>query len=923
MHSTLNNNNRAAAKLMPSQANSGDISRNNNLATGKQTSTNKSYFYPTTGKVKQNYSNTTSSNNNSSLQQQSKTIITSTNALPIINTPTSLANLAQLSGITFLPINSTNQQSGLNETGQQITNHNSYQANNLPHQSTSNFFNNPNNAHQKLPNSHQLTSSKPSKSNLMGKQQSFNLNSVPSIHLLNHQISTTEAIQSWRQKSSASLELEDQLHYSRSAKKNGKRGQPSNNQTFSSQQNLNDVQIIPLSEGQLPNFSDISDVNLKKAGSNFDDMLSQPSLDSNPIDSCIDINGDSNNISLVKLMAILNNPALTITAVDSSKNLNSRYSHGYDEHDRTTPASRKLLDKQQVSITMPPDIDSADYYQTNDYLPNQRTQSDCARLPKNRVPQSAANLQVMQGSIDRESFNPICNRILSQNLVNSITNEGSNVQSSYKQSDIKQNWLSSIGSNLASSSDVSTCQQELSCSSDNLRGERLRSDDMLDDPTMLSTSVRNLMMQQLPSGSKNTSVSVQLMKHIANQAKDNDWSDSQASKSVLEPECILTIPKSVQQLSVGAKRMESLKTVTSSTIQKKTYRERLRTTKNRLYIPRDENALRQKCTLTDSEGIFRLNSINIGGSEEREVHLSEHHQMLDIMMSSGASSKRKSVIPEPDEIFINRSKRVMSKIDTMVERKKRRRFERICGRAGPKANNLEEQCMESDNEWSGDENMDAESACFIETQLPLEEFETEEKRNHLLSVGLVSRYQRNKLLVEQCGEKMKVCSPLALEGPAEIPEGIRRFVDTMVKTGGGEIQLRTDSNIKRNDLPLLEGLNRNTSRMKMSYMNSLGLEKRSKRTTLYKIKPNENNLSISNAPKQNDLIKPKTDTTNYEEVKFDQETSRTYGLNGRSAVQQNNTLQPAKQVISLISCREAMKLPSKNEYMRSLGLMAS
>lgn len=919
MHPTLNND-KAAAKLMPSQANPGDMTRNNLVVYSKQqTTANKSNFYFTTGKVKQNYSITTSSNNSSS--QLSKTNATTTTALPIINAPTSLANLAQLSGITVLPISNVNHKSDFNQTGQQqpqINHHTNYLANNVPRQSTSNFFNNTNHAHQKSS----------SNNNLISKQQSYNLDSIPSIHLLNHQISTTEAIQSWRQKSSASLELEDQLQYNRSAKKIGKKGSSSNNQTFSYQQNSHNFQVIPLSEGHLPSFPDIPDVDPTKSGPKFDDILSQPSLDSDPINSCVDINGDTNNISLVKLMAILNNPALTITAVDPSRNPNSGYLHKFDEDQRTIPAYKNLPDKQQISITIPPNADSTDSYHTSEYTWDQKSQSDCTRLPKSRVPQSAANIQVMQGkSIDSVLANSARNQVLPLNST-SIVNEGSYSQSTFfKQADMKQNWLSNIDTDPIHSSDIGNRQPNLSWSNDNLRGEELQSDKRLDDPTTLSTSVRNLMMQQLPSGSKNDVVSVQLMKHIANQAKDNNWSNSQPSRAVLAPESesILTVPKTVQQLGPGAKRIESLKTVTSSTIHKKTYKEPLQTTKNRLYIPRAENITkRRQYSKTDHRGVFNLSSIDIGGSEEREVHLSERHHMLDIMMLSRGNSKQKSAIPEPDEIFINRSKRVMSKIDTMVERKKRRRFERICGRTAPKTNSLEEQCMESDNEWSGDENMDTESACFIETQLPLEECETEEKRNHLLSVGLVSRYQRNKLLVEQCEEKMKVLSPLALEGPSEVPDFIRRIVDTMVQTGGGgDIQMRTDSNIKRNDLPLLEGLNRNTSRMKMSYMNSLGLEKRSKRTTLYKIKPNENNLSITNAPKQNDLNKTKTDTTDYEKVKFDQDTSKTYGQNGRSVVQQNNTLQPAKQIASLTSCREAMKPPSKNEYMKSLGLMAS
>lgn len=940
MHPNLNSNHKAPAKSNPAQyqqANqtTGDHMRQNNYIVStkqQQQQQSKSNFYLTsnaTTKARQQIHSTNTSSNDTSLQSKI------TASLPIINAPTSLANLAQLSGITLLPINNINQQTDLNQTGH----HNKYQlSNSTPRQSTSNFINN-NNAnitqhHQnKISTGNQFTKSS---NNLISKQQSYNLNSIPSIHLLNHQISTTEAIQSWRQKSSASLELEDQLQYSnnynqRPPKKNGKKGNLHNsntNQTFNPQQLQNDVSVIPLNEGHLPSLSDISDTNLTRTGGNYDDILSQTGLDSNPIDNCGDLNEDSNNISLAKLMAILNNPALTITAVDPSQNPNTKFLHNdYNEHhQRATSTPKNILDKQQISISIPTSLDSTDSYRPiNEHPGNKRLQSDFTRSSKSRIPQSAANIQVMQGKpIDSGPLSSTRNLSCSQGSGNSIANERLNIQPLvHKQPDLQQNWLPHIGSDITLPSSAGACQL-LSWSNDNLRADELRSNERLDDPTMLSTSVRNLMMQQLPSGSKNTTVSVQLMKHIANQAKDNNWSNSQTTtKSVLEPECILTtVPKPVQQLSQGAKRMESSKTVTSSTVQKKTYKEPLQTTKNRLYIARTEHVVPGEHP-AEFEKIFNLNSIDIGGTEEREVHLSERHHMLDVMMSSRSKSKQKSAIPEPDEIFINRSKRVMSKIDTMVERKKRRRFERICGRVAPKTNNLEEQCMESENEWSGDENINTESACFIKTQLPLEESETEEKRNHLMSVGLVSRYQRNNLLVEQCEEKMKIFSPLALEGIDEVSKDIQRFVDTMVKTGGDDIQLRIDSSIKRNDLPLLEGLNRNTSRLKMSYMNVLGLEKRSKRTTLYKIKPNENNLNITNAPKQNDLIKTNNDLTSYEKVKFDQDTSRTYGLNGRSVVQQNTPPLPAKQVASLTSCREAMKPQSKNEYMKSLGLMAS
>lgn len=872
------------------------------------------------GTVKQTHSKTSSNTS-----QQSRT----TNSIPIINAPTSLANLAQLSGITLLPVNNTIQPD-FSQDKQQITS-NYDLSSNFSRQNTSNFINS-NDIQQHRKQAGNETASSPTKN--FTNKHNYDLTGIPSIHLLNHQISTTEAIQSWRQNSSASLELEDHLQsISSPTKKKIRRGRQSNYDQNSSIQ-ANEVQVIPLTEGHLPNFSGLPNVHSAQLGSNYDDILSQPSLDSIPFDQCSDFNGDMNNISLVKLMAILNNPALTITAVDSNKNPSTNHTHKSNDYQQTT-STINLFDKHHLSIPKPSNagvgVNSNESYQLNsDCLQDQQAQLDSTRMQLGRVSQSAANIQVMQeGSTDH--YNPpykYNNQAGGKRNSNSIDflNESSGLQlSKLKQSDLRtQNWLSNSGPNLITSN-IGT-GHTLSWTDDNdpdMLEDDLYMNDRLNDPTMLSTSVRNLMMQQLPSGSKNPTVSVQLMKHIANQTKDNNLSSlNQSQRSMLEPECILTIPRTVQQLSQDVKRTEKFKTVTSSNVQKKVSKEPLRTSKNRLYIPRVEDTNPK----SRHESTFNLSTINIDGSEERQVHLSERHHMLDIMLSNQSNSSRKSAIPEPDEIFINRSKRIMSKIDTMVERKKRRRFERICGRSAPKTNSLEEQCIESENEWSGDEeSTDLNSSCFIKIQLPLEEIETPEKKDHLLSVGLVSRDERNKLLIEQCEERMKIFSPLALEAPDEVPEDIRRFVDIMLKTGGGDIQLRTDSNIKRNELPLLEGLNRNTSRMKMSYMNILGLEKRSKRTTLYKVKPNENNLNIFNSPKPNDDLNNKSHQAlgNYEKVKLEPETSRAFVTDGRAMVQQNNALLPTKQVASLTSCREALKPPSKNEYMKSLGLMAS
>lgn len=943
------NPNRAAPAATKSSSNKRQV----NIPKGQQ---QKATNQPTSaaGRPKQTYS--ARPGGNSKLQHNSPPSSSSSSSqqwqqssLPtIINAPTSLTNLAQLSGITLLPMGKIHQPD-TNQRSQQP----SFSTSNFPTIINGLLPTNFNNNSTGVQSQRQRPSINRSNNTVGQPQQSiFNLASIPSIQLLNQHTTTPissndSSSLSWSRNACANdLTSSNQsqlkgLMQSRTTPKSS--GRTNNRKTKASQDTINlansffnDIQVLPVTDGP-PTTTDLADMQPTQSGSSFDDILSQPSLES--IDEhCVDANGDMNNISLIKLMAILNNPALTITAVGNSKSTNNNkppppYGFSSSTVDDNQPVSSiNLLDNQQISISLASNQPTRSYINQpkRDYISHatgnrhdQPLQPEPA-MNKIRIPQSAANLQVMQGGDITDCISTVQRREVNQVPCGSsyiAENKESQSTPINKPSDLQLNWLS----NYNSSGQTSTNNQSALWVSGSLKTSSKNEDnfymhDRPSDPTMLSTSVRNLMMQQLPQGARNSNVSAQLLKHIANQTKDNSChAISQSQKSVLEPECILSVPRNVQHLGLGAKRIETSRTVSiiAPLVQKKEIKQPLRTTKNRLYVPRSQND-NSRTTRVGTQ--FELSSINIEVSGEREVHVSEQHEMLESMMSSANKPSLKSAMHEPDEIFINRSKRVMSKIDTMLERKKRRRFERISGRAAPKTNSLDDQCIESENEWSGDENMDVDCVDFIKTQLPLKELETDEKRNHLMSVGLVSRYNRNKLLVRQYEEKLNTISPLALEDPKEVSQDIQRFVDIMLKTGGTDIQMRVDSTIKRNDLPLIEGLNRNTSRMKMSYMNVLGLEKRSKRTTLYKVKQTENVQSnIPTTRPINDLSKVNKPV----ELKKDSELEATSKATTTfdQAIVRNNIL-PTRHTFTS-SCRDAMKPPNKNEYMKSLGLMAS
>lgn len=848
--------------------------------------------------------------------------------IQIINAPTSLTNLAQFSGITILPIG--NISSNVIH-GKQIL-----PCNVLPNVSL----------HQMSPScnqqqyisqpasgsTHQINqqqSKSVNRVNMVGsssQQPAYNLNSVFSVQLLSqNSIDSTQT--HWRNMPNSKTKSNFQPKQSSTLPSISSRA---NNRRDRAQNDFNnlhsypkDLQVIPISDG-LPLLAEVSDLQPTQSSSSFDDVSAPSSETIAGGQYCVETKEDANNVSLMKLIAILNNPALTVTAVSNRNPTTPMNQVGASEHRQSSSVdlSNNSLGGVSNGLFQPVNNPTSDYFSQATRQVNEKQKRADVSIPKNRIPQSAANLQVIHNEA-ANCLSALKRRLPSENPNSRISDRGNLMSKDYsnssitsstpKHSSLKLDWLPDYNPTSSAVSNNSTASIFRADNSHSKHESTSYLHDKHNDPLLLSTSVRNLMMQQLPSSTKQQAVSVQLLKHIANQAKDNDWVSDQAQKSILEPECILSIPRKVQQLNQGAKRVERLHKVTISPVMKKASKGPLQTSKHRLYIPRAEEDLCESTKIA-YEPALDLNSIHIDGCEERQVHVSERHFMLDSMMSSSNNEQSKSVMAEPDEIFINRSKRIMSKIDTMIERKKRRRFERISGRSAPKVSSLEDQCAESENEWSDDDNMGLDYVGFIKTQLPLEEIETEEKKNHLLSVGLVSRKERNKLLIEECERKSLIFTPLGLEQPDGVPEDLRRFIDTILKTGGTDVQLRTESNIKRNDLPLIEGLNRNTSRMKMHYMNVLGLEKRSKRTTLYKVKQVEN----MNTPKLIDLNKISSANMENPNLESKPEAPISSMIDVPAII--NPILLPN---LTITSCRDVVKSPNKHEYMKSLGLMAS
>uniref|UniRef100_A0A6G1SFV8 Motile sperm domain-containing protein 1 n=1 Tax=Aceria tosichella TaxID=561515 RepID=A0A6G1SFV8_9ACAR len=625
---------------------------------------------------------------------------------------------------------------------------------------------------------------------------------------------------------------------------------------------------------------------------------------------------EPDDMALMRLMSVLNNPALTLTPVDavssaSVANASENRIVGVGSRSHDESRTIKMGPQQSYSISRSHTLHDSSQPRSANLI-----QQIASRNTQLRIPKSTVNL-IATGS----SAPPVngAQQAFGEAHVNM------NTSSNQTETDnrVALEWLSRFG-DASAIKDVDNSVKLSWLPSKNVQKEELVS----------AEQVKNDSKQAGEQPEKTTQIiSVQMLHQIAHQAGGEDCQDSNGSNAIKSPifesECIPPVSQvNVQQLDKGARIQEVVYTVnTSEDLSSKLKKEPIRGSKHRLYLPRPQKAPPRK--------LKNLPTIHIEATQQKEVLVSERHLMLEKMVEIAETvGQRKHATIEPDDIFVNRSKRIMSRIDTVMERKKRKRFERICHRSSPKDAGNGDQSETSDEDSVVEENPDLVDFEVVPIQLPLEETLTNEKRNFLSKVGLISRKDRHKLSIEECEKRLKTMSVLALQETGEVSEDLRRFIDTIVQTGGTDVQLRTETTIKRNELPFIEGLNRNTSRIKMNYMSALGLDKRSKRTTLYKVTKSQEKTSLQTVSQpqqqhqqQNDLTKKQQgkipvnhlaklpQTVSQRVVKPDTQT-----VMDQTEVEANLIARVVQ--LSKSSCREMMQVP-KDEYMRSLGLMAS
>lgn len=888
--------------------------------------------------------------------------------LPMANAPTSLANLAHLGGITLLPMSGANEGTGnLSNLAIELDSYNQ------PQLEASQIRNKiypitKSNAQKSITLSPANDNSKSNRSAFIAHQQrqvqrqpnmmtNHDLDAVPSVRLLN-QVSNMDAANLWiltgtvgdnnaftgaRNRPNvstlpASTTTLTTVNNSCKPKKNRQTNPIPNQPVFNTNQSF-----APASgSSSQANFSASLNSFAQRQHHNSDSgsnihLHNNSQMPSESIEDDLELN----NNSLMKLMAILNNPALTITAVD-----NHQPSPGVDAS--SIPIVDRLESSSQIptlSLNLLNKQHSRSIGQNESIQINEQSSTQVQCQNKTRMPRSAANLQLLFKSNSQPSHNQSQpHNTNAQQHFNTFDQypPSNNVT---KSNDFQLSWSNNkpVTSHLNGSF---TGQPKSKVAQREVKTQFKAVPSVINEDATYHHSANeiNSRPDQQPT------VSVQLLRHIANQAQDDEseWmiahDPDAVGRAALEPECIITNVRSLLPFSKEAKYAEVNPEVVVTRTRKRKPKTVLTTSRKRLCVVSKHDELVGNTDDCEEDPLVGVQVRIIKSLDKEERHISEQHQILSSMAAGSACdrfSARTGAIPEPDDIFINRPKKIMSKIDTMLEKKKRKRFERISGRSAPKTISLEEQCEESEAEWSDDEKEVLEDLSLLSVRLPLDDEElTLEKSNYIHSLGLVSRYERQKLSINHLEQQMSYVTPLALEEPVEVSEDIKRMVETVLKTDGTDIQMRVDSNIKRNDLPLIEGLSRNTSRVKMSYMNILGLEKRSKRTTLYKLKNADNPTSYPSTKQHQDLRNQ--DTT----PKLDQRAP-IYGLylhkpmsnnssraNGSSRNQKHEQTQrqsdpthwaPFQQHQKLqlyLNCRDIVK-PSKNEYMKSLGLMAS
>lgn len=650
-------------------------------------------------------------------------------------------------------------------------------------------------------------------------------------------------------------------------------------------------------------------------------------------------NEDSESFSIMKLMSILKNPALTITAITPSSNgahSNSTQNQPARSQPSTSTSIHDPTDVMRTQIKTEP-ISNLD----DSRMSEQVTRLTMSNKPP--IPQSLANLQSSRGgNVIENSFDHITPGNYDSVRYTAVDNIYGDIQDCSRTLD----WTPRQDNDKTNAVDPDTL-------------------DDIQDPLAFSTSVPTLMHNSPAVCREQDNLSARLLQHIASQNcpdREDNWLH-QTSMPVMSTNCdpVSTRRNAIKQLNLGVKIIESDPIVRSSFPFKKRTKSKLNASKNRLYIPRSNiEPTSEPPRIVDPD--THVHSVIVEPGPGRQVYLDDRRSILESFMNSDESGPElDNTVPEPDDIFVERSKRVMSKIDMMLERKRRRRFERISGREAPKTTSLEVQAAESDEEWSDDEPLDTGNIGVLNSQLPLQEGSPDSaKLEHLRSVGLVSRKARNKLLVERCEGRTNLISPFNLK-PATEPEvesRLKKFVDAIASGKVDSSQWRLESNIKRNDLPLLESLNRNTGRMKMAYMALLGLDRRSKRTTLYKVnrhgintsnRPNSSGSSPSKNPTNSSSAainpKPAKDTSSQPNKQSPEQLQNTCQskidcirpttTKARAELVADKTVKAPVATMEALknskpnqqskqsNCREAIPASDKGDYMKSLGLTAS
>lgn len=828
----------------------------------------------------------------------SSNLMTRSPSQGFVNAPTSLANLAQLSGITLVPVGDNRpQNSNLEQFGSM---HRLQAAISSSSSSSSGNSNLQSRSQSNVQNINgKTTVAKVTSAEFNRQRSTYNIASIPSIQLLNQQVSETRNSGPIRNKV-RSMKA-NPSKYSRNRDANPGTSSPESNSRRTKAASFN-------SSNQHINLPPSIDVFPELIARSVDHPrpIEDMRPDSDPTMSfqelCQDDNEqEPNNISLMRLMAIFNNPALSLTPVDSVP-------ASVDAHRKSFASNSSRNDSKLVQVKIEPQFAKIGssiitHGHSGTSSTNQIKSKNAVRVPKSAANLMEASLVIASSSVDQPdapnavAFNTSHVYNLSTDVDDSLTWPPSvaTTQLGDTENSVTLSWLPNKA--LQDDGDASN--------------ERTRSGS---DPV----SAHN--------GATSQTISVQMLHQFANQASNMDCHDSNHSmeQPSFGPECSPSVSRvNLQQLDKGARCQEVLYTVYSAgeDVISKPKKEAIRGTRDRLFLPRQGQV--------PMKDVNNLLPIHIEASQQKEVLVSERHLMLEKMVEIAETvGQRKQAPVEPDDIFVNRSKRIMSRIDTILEKKKRKRFERICHRSSPKNTQGDDLSDESDTDSIYEENAGLMEAIVVPIQLPLEEPLTDEKRKYLSHVGLISRTDRNRLSLQQCENRLKSISSLAPLGAGVVPDDVTRFVDTIVKTGGTNIQLRTETNIKRNELPFIEGLNRNTSRVKMNYMSVLGLDKRSKRTTLYKVtKTQEKKGAKTLTQRQTTDLTSKQESIPDESLASISQSLAQHILqpntqNGNNPIRIEADLIARVLKLSNSSCREEIHVP-KDEYMRSLGLIAS